>query len=80
MMDDFQTIEQFPKGERNKLRWLIRHAPENHMVEDGVAVLYGRQWLVNKARLPDFLRKQTLAAISKRAKRRGRAAAEPSAA
>jgi hypothetical protein len=66
-MHDWQRITDFPAEERNKLRWLIRHATDNGIVEAGVAIKYGREWRVNRERLPDYLKQQTLAALGRSA-------------
>lgn len=54
-MDDWIPIQEFPSKEQNKLRWLLRHAAENGIVGEGVAMKFGREWRVNKRKLPGFL-------------------------
>jgi hypothetical protein len=66
-MDGWQRIDDFPAEERNKLRFLLRHAMDNGIVEAGVAIKYGREWRVNRQRLPDYLKQQTLAALGRSA-------------
>jgi hypothetical protein len=65
-MDGWQRIDEFPRTEQSKLRWLLRHAPDNGIVEAGVALKYGREWRINSERLPGFLMRQTIAALGER--------------
>lgn len=62
-MLEWQRITDFPDKERNKLKWLVRHAASNGIVEAGVALKFGREWRINVERLPEFLRQQTLAML-----------------
>ena len=66
-MRGWKKIADFPKAEQNKLRWIVRHASQNGLVEAGAAVRYGHSWFINEAKLPDFLQKQTLQALGKEA-------------
>jgi hypothetical protein len=66
-MDDWKPLTAFPAEERNKLRWLIRNAASNGFVEAGCAIRYGKEWRVNASRLPEFLKRQTLAALGRSA-------------
>lgn len=67
-MDPWTRIAEFPTKEQNKVRWLLRHSAENGMVEQGIAMKFGREWLINREKLPAFLVELTLR------KERGRAA------
>ena len=58
-MDGWKTLSEFSERERTKLRWLLRNARENGIVEAGVAMKFGCEWRINAARLPDFLIQQT---------------------
>jgi hypothetical protein len=66
-MNDWKLIADFPADEQAKLRWLLRHAAENGIVEAGVACKFGRTWVINPQRLPDYLCKQTLATLGRSA-------------
>jgi len=66
-MDGWDRITDFPKDEQQKIRYLVRHAVENGIVDAGVAIKYGREWRVNRQRLPDYLKQQTLAALGRSA-------------
>ncbi len=62
-MDDYKKLADFPDDERTKLRWLLRHADENGIVEAGVALKFGREWRINSSKLPDFLRRLTMKSL-----------------
>ena len=66
-MRGWKKISEFPEAEQNKLRWIVRHARHNGLVESGAAVRYGHAWLINEAKLAGFLQKQTLQALGKEA-------------
>ena len=63
-MDGYKRISDFSRAEQFKLRWLLRHAAENGIVNDGVALKFGREWRIDEKKLPLFLRKLTLASLS----------------
>lgn len=62
-MDGWSKIADFSEGEQLKLRWLLRNASENGIVDQGVAVKFGREWRIHEKKLPGFLRKLTLASL-----------------
>ncbi len=70
-MNDWLLITNFPPDEQNKLRWLVRNAADNGIVEAGVAIKYGRSWRINPQRLPDYLRDATLASLGRERSNRG---------
>ncbi len=47
-MRGWKKISDFPRAEQNKLRWIVRHATQNGIVEAGVAVRYGNAWTINE--------------------------------
>lgn len=53
-------ISDMPQREITKLRFLLRHAHENGIVEKGAALKYGREWFINRAALAEFLKRRTL--------------------
>lgn len=71
-MDEWVPIADLPVAEQNKIRWLVRHAAENGIVEAGAAVKYGREWRINRVRLPEFLREHTLRTLGCSNRRRAR--------
>ncbi len=66
-MDGWLGLAEFSKAEQLKLRWLLRNASENGIVNQGVAVKFGREWRINERELPRFLQKLTLETLGKEA-------------
>ncbi len=66
-MEGWERISDFSETEQHKLRWLLRNASENGIVDQGVAVKFGREWRINERKLPKFLQKLTLATLGKEA-------------
>ena len=66
-MEGWKKISDYPEAEQHKLRWLLRYAAENGIVDAGVACKYGREWQINENRLPDFLIEQTRRLVAARA-------------
>ncbi len=62
-MKNWKRIIDYPEAEQHKLRWLLRHAPGNGIIDAGVALKFGREWRINEKKLPAFLRKLTLEAL-----------------
>jgi hypothetical protein len=69
-MDDWLRVKDFPADEQGKIRWLLRHASENRIVEHGIAVRYGREWRICRSRLPEFLQRETLRTLKREAELR----------
>jgi hypothetical protein len=67
MMNNDRPLSEFPKAEQTKLRWILRHADRNGIVDAGVAYKFGRTWYINTEALPAFLVEQTRQAIGGRA-------------
>lgn len=66
-MEGFKPLKHFPTTEHSKLKWLLRHADENGIVEAGVAVKFGREWYIASDKLPAFLAEHTRRKLSKSA-------------
>lgn len=66
-MQNWKPLRDFPKKEQMKLRWLLRFADTNGIVEAGVALKYGKEWHVNPDTLPGYLIAQTKKALGERA-------------
>lgn len=66
MGKEWIALTDLPETERTKLRWLLRNAAENGIVAEGVAIKFGRQWLINTEILPAFLQQQTLLSLKAR--------------
>jgi hypothetical protein len=64
---NWRSLAELSSHERTSVRWLLRFATTNRIVEKGVAVKLGKRWYINSERLPEFLQAQTVAAISGRA-------------
>jgi hypothetical protein len=63
MTGPWKGLSEFDESEQNKLRFILRGAAHNGIVEDGVACKYGREWRINTDRLPDWLIKRTRLAL-----------------
>lgn len=66
-MGDFIPLKDFPPTERQKLKWLLRHAQDNGIIAAGVAVKFGRDWYICAAKLPAFLAEHTRRKMSQAA-------------
>jgi hypothetical protein len=65
--DAWPALADLPRDEFQKMKWLLLHAAENGIVADGVAVKFGRERRINTAKLPEFLRKETLRTLGSHA-------------
>ncbi|MBL8202422.1 MAG: hypothetical protein JNK40_15765 [Chromatiales bacterium] len=63
MSGPWKGLSEFSDSEQNKLRFILRDAANNGIVEAGVACKYGREWRVNTDRLPDYLLERTRLAL-----------------
>ena len=63
--DNWLLLSDLPREDFQKMKWLLRYAGENGIVKDGVAVKFGRTWRINRAALPEFLRKETLRTLGR---------------
>lgn len=63
--DAWPPISDFPPEQRQKLKHLCRHALDTGIVAAGCAVKYGREWRINRAKLPEFLAQLTLRGLER---------------
>jgi hypothetical protein len=66
-MQNWKSLREFSHKEQMKLRWLLRFAETNGIIEAGVALKFGREWRVNTDALPGYLLDQTKKAFGKQA-------------
>jgi hypothetical protein len=62
-MDDWVRLGECGTDEQ-RLRWLLRHHAAA-MVTAGVAVKFGREWRIHRARLPEYLQRLTLESLNR---------------
>jgi len=60
MMEGWKPLKSFSEKERQALRWILRYARTNGVIEAGVALKFGREWLINVDNLPAYLHEQTM--------------------
>jgi hypothetical protein len=66
-MQNWKPLRDFPTKEQMKLRWALRFAETNGIVDAGVALKFGREWRINTDALPGYLIEQTKKALAERA-------------
>ena len=66
-MQNWKPLRDFSRKEQMKLRWLLRFAETNGIVEAGVALKFGKEWHVNPDTLPGYLLEQTKKSFGNRA-------------
>jgi hypothetical protein len=59
MPHPWKALAEFDKREQNRLRFALRDAVRNGLLDDGVVAKFGRLWFVNTDRLPDWAIKRT---------------------
>jgi len=66
-VENWKRLSDFAAREQHKLRWLLRHADENGIVQAGVALKFGKEWHVNTQLLPGYLLDATRKAMGRQA-------------
>jgi hypothetical protein len=64
----FRKLAELGDADRRAIRWLIRHADQNGIVEAGIVVRLGRCWWIDSEALPTFLAQRS--AVKRYAPRR----------